>query len=198
MVYPVNIAERLADIQHAKPLPTASGVGTGASFSCGSFIRFSLDIDVETALINDVGFRSNGCGYMLVAADGLSENLIGRRLTDLHGLHNYELSATIKSVLGANADGRRDCVEACFQAIHSALSDFRVSRIEEFAGEKALICTCFGVTEDCIDQVIRENSADSVDDVSAICNAGLGCGSCRMMIDEMIDAHHAENFVAEK
>lgn len=134
---------------------------------------------------------------MIAAAKALSESLIGRRLTDLHGLNNDELSATISSVFDANTEGRRECVEACFQAIHSALADFRASRIEEFAGEKALICTCFGLTEERIEAVIRSNSIESVDDVSAICNAGLGCGSCRMMIDEMIDAYHPENSVAE-
>ena len=192
MVYPELIANRLKNLPHARHIPDANAVGTGASFSCGSFVRFSLEIDVESSLIVNAGFKSNGCGYMLAAADELAGSLIKQRLTDLHGLANDYLLDQIH--VNFNSPDRRECIETCAQAVRSAFANFHSSQIEEFTGEKALICTCFGVTEERIETIIRENSIESVDEVSAKCNAGLGCGSCRMMIEDMIEGANAESY----
>lgn len=189
MGYPEKIASRLLDLRHIQKGVTANAVGTAAKFGCGSFVRFSLTIDASTSAITEIRFSSNGCGFMAAAADLLAESLIARRLTGLQGLSDIELFETITNGLGAIPRERNECIAACFQALHAALADFRASRIEEFAGEKALICTCFSVTEERIEEVIRDGSIASVDDVSAVCNAGLGCGSCRMMIEEMIEGH---------
>ena len=48
-------------------------------------------------------------------------------------------------------------------------------------------CTCFGVTEERLEGVIRGLKDPSVEAVGDVCNAGMGCGSCRMLIEEMID-----------
>ena len=123
---------------------------------------------------------------MAAGAEILAESLTGRRLTVLHGLSDTELAEIAQNELGDVPAARRECIEAGIQALRSAFAAFRVSRIEEFAGEQALICTCFGITEGRIEAVIRETGAVSVEDVSAACNAGLGCGSCRMIIEELI------------
>ncbi len=125
---------------------------------------------------------------MAASADVIADTVNGRRLTELHGLDDVQLVDSITTSLGPVPVDRRECLEACSQALHGALADFRRSRLQEFSGESVLICTCFGVTEERIETIIRETNAGSVDDVSTACNAGLGCGSCRMMIDEMIDA----------
>lgn len=187
MVYSEKIAKVLANIPHARSSPNANAVGTGANFSCGSFVRFSLEIDIETSVITDISFQSNGCGYIVVTANLLSESLLARSLTELHGLSDTELSETIPKVIGPIPASRTECLNVCFQALRSALADFRRLKINEFSGEKALICTCFGVTEERIEAVIKETNAISIDDVAEVCNAGRGCGSCRMMIEEMIE-----------
>jgi len=88
--------------------------------------------------------------------------------------------------------GRQHCFDLALEAFRSALADHRNRTIEEFRGEKALICTCFGVTEETIVGVIEAGASD-VSQVSAACNAGLGCGSCQMLIRELIDAHDHES-----
>ena len=83
---------------------------------------------------------------------------------------------------------RRACLEICVDALQQAFADFRALQLEEFAGEKALICTCFGISEETIEKIIAESQAETVEEISAICNAGTGCGSCQFLIQELIDA----------
>ena len=49
-----------------------------------------------------------------------------------------------------------------------------------------IVCVCHGVACNKIRSIIRDG-ADSVDAVGAACGAGTDCGSCREMIDELIE-----------
>jgi bacterioferritin-associated ferredoxin len=138
-------------------------------------------------------FKSSGCGFAVAAADVLTEKILDCRLTDLHGLDKNELKGEIETRLEEFPEHRAHCREMCFDALRAALADFRSFQIEEFAGEKLLICTCFGVSEEEIEKVIEEYQAVSVEEVSDVCNAGTGCGSCQFLIQEMIDIYWTEN-----
>ncbi len=183
MVYPARVWERITAVTtNVEPDGSA---GRAASFECGCFVEFSLA--VNDGRVGNIGVRSNGCGYMLASADALREAVKGRELGDLHGLNDALLSGAIEDALGCLPPERRQCAEVCIDALHAAFAQHRSSRIDEFRGEMALVCTCFGVTEETIDQFIAAAKPRSVDDVTAACRAGGGCGSCRMLIQEMLD-----------
>ncbi|RMG02109.1 MAG: (2Fe-2S)-binding protein [Acidobacteria bacterium] len=74
-----------------------------------------------------------------------------------------------------------------FDALKSAFAELRRKQIQEFSGEKALICTCFGVSEETIESVVKEMAAETIEQVIEACRAGSGCGSCRPLIQEIID-----------
>jgi NifU-like protein len=185
-IYPDPISKRFL-AACARSLDKPNAVGTSASFVCGSFARVSLQIAVDGS-IEDASFSTNGCGFMIASADVIGEWLRGKALTDLHGLNDTELSSVVHDQLGEFPADRSHCIEVVFEALHKALFEYRESRIQEFKGEQALICTCFGVTEDTIVDVISSHSLHDVDEVADICRAGAGCGSCRMLIRELIDS----------
>ena len=125
---------------------------------------------------------------MIAAADVLAKSLVKKNLTDLHGLDNTDLSKNIFDKLGEFPSNRLECVTSCIEAIREAFAQHRARQIAEFQGEKALICTCFGVSEETIEKMILKNSLETVDEITGVCNAGGGCGSCRLLIQEMLDA----------
>jgi NifU-like protein len=186
--YTPEIAKKLASLKYAARGGPANAVGTGAGFVCGSFVRFYLQIDTGTNEIKNAAFKTNGCGFAIAAAELLAERLIGRCLTDLHGLDSSEFNAVLATELGEYPEERAHCFEIALDALRGALADFRTLRLEEFRGERALICTCFGVSEDTIERIITEGSPETVEEVSRLTRAGSGCGSCRMLIQEMLDA----------
>ncbi|MEP7076705.1 MAG: iron-sulfur cluster assembly scaffold protein [Acidobacteriota bacterium] len=173
--------------KHTGRARDANGVGTAATFVCGSFVRFSIRVDPETQVIAEARYQTNGCGYMAAAAEVIAAEIEGQVVSGLHSLDQNWLDSIVDSKLGVFESSRRHCKEACFEGLQSAFAEHRAWLIDEFSGEKPLICTCFGVTEETIDVVIGQKKARSVEQVASICRAGSGCGSCRMMIQEMID-----------
>lgn len=186
-LYPPQVANLANRPDNAGPLDGANAIGTAASFVCGSFVRFLLIVENSDQRIGAAKFQSNGCGYMIAAAGAVSKLLSGKDLRDLHGMDIGEMLNEIEAQTVAFPADRIQCGEVVIEALKNALAEYRRYRIEEFQGEKALICTCFGVSEETISKVITESHATDVSTVSAVCRAGSGCGSCQMLIREMID-----------
>lgn len=124
---------------------------------------------------------------MVAAADVLAGVIDGRHLADLHGLDAERLGSSISEALGAVPADRAHCLEVCIGALRAAFAAYRSKCVEEFRGEKALICTCFGVTEDTIELCVEKDPGITVDEIGVKYRAGSGCGSCRMLIQEIID-----------
>ncbi len=185
--YPPRISEKFHAPRNVGAASEANAVGTSATFVCGAVLRFTLRIDRETKTIREAKFVTNGCGYLIAAADALAEKMAGKLLTELHSLDRRILEFAIESELGKFPEHRKHCLELATETLQSALTNFRQVQIEEFTGEKALICTCFGVSEETIENLIHEKSLAAVEDVTDACSAGGGCGSCQPLIQEILD-----------
>ncbi len=190
--YPPKISERFRAPRNTGKAADGNGVGTSATFVCGAVMRFTLLIEKETKKILAAKFQTNGCGYLIAAADVLAERVIGKRLTTLHGLDKSVLRTEIESELGLFGEHRKHCLELSLAGLQAAFADFRARQLEEWSGEKALICTCFGVSEEVIETVIKTNALRTVEDVTEKCSAGSGCGSCQPLIQEILDVTRRE------
>jgi NifU-like protein involved in Fe-S cluster formation/bacterioferritin-associated ferredoxin len=187
-VYPTNIADAVRGASSGQELPGANAVGTEARFDCGCYVRVFLNIDERTGMILDAGYVSNGCGFMVAAAEAISNWLGGELITDLHGFTVSSEIADLKRV--ADVHGRTTCVEAAHSAARAAFRNYRSQKIEEYLGEKALVCTCFGVGEETIVKFVEETRTASIEEVISNTRAGSGCGSCRMLIQEIVETRH--------
>ena len=136
--YPEKISERFYALTRSGKAEKTNAVGTGASFLCGTFVRFFLEIDVLTKEIKDAKYKTNGCGFTIAAAEVLTGKIVGKKLTELHGLKNEELTAEIESELDLFPAGRKHCAEICLDALHAALNDFRSIADRRIYGRKSL------------------------------------------------------------
>jgi NifU-like protein len=180
-VYCTETDELLSSIRCAGVLTSYDAEGLEVRIDCGSWVRFQLVFDKDK--IQEVKFTSNGCGVMITSAESLARRITGKRLTDLGGTQ-IELAGS------AFDSGRQLCIEAALSSLKRAFAAYREKRIAD-AGETAIACTCFGVSIDTIECVIS-NGASSVEDVSKETRAGGGCGSCRMLIQEILDGRRLE------
>lgn len=163
--------------------------GTVGSFTCGAILRITLRFDSNTHTIKEAKFKASGCGYLIAAASLLTEAVAGMNLIDAGAFCtqvNLIENLFIKE-LHEVPDERVHCLSLCRDALKAALNDYRSARLEEWHGEDALICTCFGVSEKVIEKAIEAENLQTVDDVTQSCNAGGGCGSCQPLIEEILD-----------
>jgi len=185
--YPEKTSEKFNAPKNVGKAASANAFGTSATFVCAAILRLTLRIEINTKEILDARFQTNGCGFLIASADVLTEKIIGKRLVELHGLDKQNLQTEIESELGTFENHRRHCLDLTFDALQNSFADFRAGQIEEFAGEKALICTCFGISEETIEQLIKKKSLKTIEEITNVCNAGGGCGSCQPLIQEIID-----------
>ncbi|HEX6126816.1 MAG TPA: iron-sulfur cluster assembly scaffold protein [Pyrinomonadaceae bacterium] len=186
--YPQRVNDRFLAPACAGDADNANAAGTSASFVCGAFTKVTLRIDSVSKSIVEAKFHTNGCGYMVAAADVVCEWLEVKEFQDLDGLADSSLMQIIGREIGSFPIAREQCAGVVFEAIHRAMAAYRKDRIEEFRGETALVCTCFGVSEETIVDAISANQLNDVIEVAENCRAGSGCGSCRMLIQELLDA----------
>lgn len=182
-IYPESIARKARSPKFIGRSPDENGAGVAASFVCGSSIRFSLCVEPESKQIEQIRYETNGCGFVLAAAEDLTERNEGRKLTELSAIEGNSVAP-----VDLDSNERQHCLDIVSDSFRAALADHRRRTIEEFKGETALICTCFGVSEDKILDAINNRQLRTVSSVSALCNAGSGCGSCQMLIQELIDS----------
>ena len=78
------------------------------------------------------------------------------------------------------------------EALEVAIHNFRTGETMVKSLEENIVCTCFGVSENEILRVVRENSLTDVDQVTNFCKAGGGCGGCRDKIQELVDQVKSE------
>ena len=190
-IYSPRIDELCRSPRHAVSLADASSVGRSAAFQCGTVIEIRLRIEPGSKSIESISYQTNGCGFMVAAAEFLSVKFRSAKLTELHGAD--ETAELITQLFDGSPNGRSHCISEVVEAFRNALAEYRTKCVEEFRGENALICTCFGIDEERIVSIIASENTTDVADVTAACNAGRGCGSCRMLIQELIDSVHREN-----
>lgn len=187
--YPKKVNEFLLSPLNVGEVKCASAAGTVGSFSCGAVLRLTLRFDSSTRTIKEAKFKAAGCGFLIASASLLTEAVVGMNLTDAGRfcLKPDLLENTFIEPLGEIPVERMHCLSLCRDALKATLNDYRSARLEEWNGEEALICTCFGVSEKRIEEAIKNRHLQSVEEVSASCNAGAGCGSCQPLIEEILD-----------
>jgi NifU-like protein len=145
-----------------------SFTGRAASLSCGAHVRFSIQVDADH-LISQARFRAAGCNVLIAAASMLTEQVTG-------------LTTAEAARLGAEAN----CAALAREALLDAIREYSNAARDDWAGDEALICTCFFVSERTIEREIQTCGLTTVAEVTRACNAGAGCGSCHQLIQEIL------------
>ena len=181
--YPDRVNEHFLNPRNVGDVEAASAVGEAGSFLCGARLRLSLKIDEASQRIADAKFRATGCGYLIAAASALTETLkelsVGRAAT----LPDEAVTGWFEEF----PQERKQCARLCQEALLSALRNYHDTVREEWTGDEALICTCFGVSEKTIERAVGDRALRTVKEVTRACHAGGGCQSCHPLIVDIIE-----------
>jgi NifU-like protein len=128
--------------------------------------------------VSQARFRAAGCDVLVASASLLTERVTGLTTADA-------------AVIGheppiVNVPNHEHCPGLACEALLSAIREYSNAARDDWAGDEALICTCFFVSERTIEREIQQHGFTTVAEVTRATNAGAGCGSCHQLIQEML------------
>ena len=154
--------------------------GRAASLSCGAHVRFSIQVNEEYA-ISQARFRAAGCNVLVASASLLTDQIKGLSTADA-----AVVGQNPAALCGQLAVESEQCVALACNALLDSIREYSNAARDDWAGDDALICTCFFVSERTIEREIQTRGLTTVAEVTRVCNAGAGCGSCHQLIQEIL------------
>jgi nitrogen fixation NifU-like protein len=129
--YSDKVIDHFTNPRNVGEIENASGVGTVGNAKCGDIMRIYMDID-DKGFINDVKFKTFGCGAAIATSSMATELVKGKHI-------NEALAITNKSVMDS-LDGlptvKIHCSLLAEEAIHAALWDYAQKNGIEITGLK--------------------------------------------------------------
>jgi NifU-like protein len=168
------------------------GTGTVGSLACGDALTLTFKLDAQ-GRIADAKFQTFGCASAIASSSALTEMIKGKTLAEAEKITNKEIA----DYLGGLPDQKMHCSVLGREALEVAIHNYRTGETSVKNLEENIVCTCFGVSENEILRVVRENGLTEVEQVTNFCKAGGGCGGCLGKIQELVDKVKAERAVAK-
>jgi NifU-like protein len=157
-----------------------SGVGEVGSLACGDALRLYVKVN-DDGIIEEATFKTFGCGSAIASASALTEMIKGKSVEEASRITNQDIA----DFLGGIPPEKMHCSVMGREALEAALNNYKgLSPSMEQAGK--VVCKCFGVTEEEIRRVARENRLETVEDVTHYTKAGGGCGQCKPEIEKIL------------
>jgi NifU-like protein len=179
--YTEKVKEHFFHPRNVGEIENPDGVGEVGSLACGDALKLTFKLD-ENGRIKDVKFKTFGCGSAIASSSALTEIIKGMTIEEASKVTNKEIA----DYLGGLPEQKMHCSVMGREALEAAIENYRGGGKVKHELSGRVVCTCFGVTEDEIVRVIRENDLTTVDQVTNYCKAGGGCGGCKGEIEKLI------------
>ncbi|WP_231158833.1 Fe-S cluster assembly scaffold IscU [Candidatus Gromoviella agglomerans] len=100
-------------------------VGTGivGAPACGDVMKLQIMVDSETGMINDVVFKTFGCGSAIASSSLVTELLMGRHIDDVLSIKNTDIASDLQL-----PKIKSHCSVLAEEAIKEAVEDYKQKR----------------------------------------------------------------------
>lgn len=159
------------------------GIGTVGSIACGDALTLTFKLDERKERITDVKFQTFGCASAIASSSALTELIKGKTIEEAKKVTNQDIA----DFLGGLPDQKMHCSVMGKEALEAAIENFKTGKIADREIHGDLVCSCFGVTKEQIENVIKENGLTTIEEVTNFTKAGGGCGGCQPDILEILD-----------
>ena len=189
--YTKTVKDHFLNPRNVGVIEDADGVGEVGSLACGDALTLYFKLD-ENKKIKDAKFQTFGCASAIASSSALTEMLKGITLEEAKKITNEDIA----EFLGGLPKQKMHCSVLGRDALEKAIANYRGEAERKVEGN--IVCECFGVTDLEIERAVRENSLNSIEDVTNYVKAGGGCESCHDKIQEIIDATLGRETKAKK
>jgi len=179
--YTDEVRDHFFNPRNVGEIENADGVGEVGSLACGDALKLMFKLD-ENGRIKDAKFKTFGCASAIATSSVLTELIKGKTLDEAMNVTNKDIA----DYLGGLPEQKMHCSVMGREALEAAVENYRTSGQKKHELEGRIVCTCFGVTEEEVERVVRENDLTTVEQVTNYCKAGGGCGGCHGEIEKII------------
>lgn len=124
-MYTEKVMDHFKNPRNVGEIENASGVGTVGNPTCGDIMQIFLDID-DNGIINDVKFKTFGCGAAVATSSMATELIKGKSVDEALKLTN---SAVVEALEGLPPQ-KIHCSVLAEEAVKAAIDDYKKKKAE--------------------------------------------------------------------
>ena len=124
-MYSEKVMDHFENPRNVGEIPDANGVGTVGNAKCGDIMRMYLK--VENGIIEDVKFKTFGCGAAIATSSMATEMVKGKTLKEALQLTNKAVAEALDGLPPV----KMHCSLLAEEAIHAAVEDYLKNHPEE-------------------------------------------------------------------
>lgn len=119
MQYSAKVMDHFTNPRNVGEIEDASGVGTVGNAKCGDIMRIYLDIG-DDGIINDVKFKTFGCGAAVATSSMATELIKGKHISEALRLTNRSVMEALDGLPAIKVH----CSVLAEEAVRAALWDY--------------------------------------------------------------------------
>ncbi|NLY49876.1 MAG: Fe-S cluster assembly scaffold protein NifU [Firmicutes bacterium] len=124
-MYSEKVMDHFAHPRNVGEIPDADGVGQVGNPTCGDIMRIYLRVKDDR--IEDIKFKTFGCGAAIATSSMLTELVKGKTLDEALAVSNR----TVAEALGGLPPVKMHCSNLAADALHAAIMDYRGKQVSK-------------------------------------------------------------------
>jgi len=121
-MYTEKVMEHFSNPRNVGEIPDADGSGTVGNPVCGDIMK--MTIKVEDDRIEDVKFKTFGCGAAIATSSMVTEMAKGKTIDEALEITNK----MVADLLGGLPPNKLHCSNLAADALHKAIEDYRAKK----------------------------------------------------------------------
>lgn len=119
-MYTEKVMEHFTNPRNVGEIENADGVGEVGNMKCGDIMRIYLKVN-EDNIIEDIKFRTFGCGAAIATSSVVTEMVKGKTIDEALQITN----AQVAEELGGLPPNKMHCSNLAADALHKAIEDYK-------------------------------------------------------------------------
>lgn len=122
-MYTGKVMEHFTNPRNVGEIENADGVGEVGNMKCGDIMRIYIKVN-DQDVIEDVKFRTFGCGAAIATSSVVTEMVKGKKLDEALEITNKKVAEE----LGGLPENKLHCSNLAADALHKAIEDLKNKR----------------------------------------------------------------------
>ncbi|HSW35409.1 MAG TPA: Fe-S cluster assembly scaffold protein NifU [Candidatus Limnocylindrales bacterium] len=118
-MYNEKVLDHFSSPRNVGELPDADGIGENGNFKCGDMMK--MFIKVKDGIIDEVRFKTFGCGAAIACSSMMTELVKGRTVEEALSITNQDVA----NELGGLPPVKLHCSNLAADALRDAIADYR-------------------------------------------------------------------------